>query len=39
VKPASFTDKQQKYLFARPQPEGFEHIYKITEDGIVEQPQ
>ena len=39
VKPASFTDKQRKYLFARPQPEGFEHIYKITENGIVEQPQ
>lgn len=39
VKPASFTDKQRKYLFVRPQPEGFEHIYRITESGIIEQTQ
>lgn len=39
IKPADLTDKQRRQLFTRPQPQGFEHIYKIIDGDIIEQPQ
>lgn len=39
IKSTNFTDKQRDYLFARPQPEGFKHIYEIIGDNIIEQSQ
>jgi hypothetical protein len=39
VKPTNFTDKQRRRLFVRPQPQGFEHIYKIVDGNTIEQPQ
>ncbi len=39
IKSANFTDKQRRRLFIRPQPQGFEHIYKIIDSDIIEQPQ
>ena len=39
IKPASFTEKQRKRLFTRPQPKGFKHIYKIVESDMIEQSQ
>ncbi|MCK5226048.1 MAG: hypothetical protein KAQ89_04965, partial [Planctomycetes bacterium] len=35
AKPAKFTEKMQKRLFVRPQPKGFEHIYKIINGEII----
>jgi hypothetical protein len=39
IKPASFTDRQRKRLFTRPQPRGFKYIYKIVESDMIEQSQ
>ena len=39
IKPVNFTERQRKILFARPQPRGFEHIYKIVDGNMIEQPQ
>jgi len=39
IKPANFSERQRKVLFARPQPRGFEHIYKIVDGNMIEQPQ
>ena len=39
IKPASFTEKQRKRLFTRPEPKGFKHIYKIFESDMIEQSQ
>jgi hypothetical protein len=38
VKPMKFTNKQRERLFVRPQAQGFEHIYKIVDGKIIEQP-
>ncbi|UCF44478.1 MAG: hypothetical protein JSV99_06100 [Planctomycetota bacterium] len=38
IKPASFTDRQRDRLFTRPEPRGFEHIYKIVDGKMIEQP-
>lgn len=37
VKSTDFTEKQQQFLFIRPEPEGFENIYKIIGGDIIEQ--
>ncbi len=37
VKSASFTDRQRDRLFNRPEPRGFEHIYKIVDGEMIEQ--
>ena len=40
VKPATFTEKQQSFLFSRPEPEGFKHVYKFNENcEMIEQQQ
>ncbi len=39
IKPASFTDRQRDRLFMRPEPRGFEHIYKIVDGEMIEQPE
>ena len=39
IKPTSFTEKKRNIFFARPEPKGFEHIYKISENcDVIEQP-
>lgn len=38
IKSASFTDRQRDRLFTRPEPRGFEHIYKILDGEMIEQP-
>ncbi len=38
IKPASITLKQRRRLFTRPEPKGFEHIYKILDGEMIEQP-
>jgi len=35
AKSAVFSNKQHNILFNRPKPQGFEHIYKIAEDGSM----
>jgi hypothetical protein len=37
IKPALFSDKLRSRLFTRPQPQGFEHIYRVVGGSIVEQ--
>ena len=37
LKVASFTDRQRDRLFTRPEPRGFEHIYKIVDGEMIEQ--
>jgi hypothetical protein len=37
IKPASFSDKQRNRLFTRPEPRGFDHIYKIVDGEMIEQ--
>ena len=39
IKPTEFTEKQQNYLFTRPRPERFKHIYKIIDGKMIEQLQ
>ncbi|UCE99125.1 MAG: hypothetical protein JSV82_08075 [Planctomycetota bacterium] len=39
IKSANFTESQCKVLFTRPQPRGFEHIYKIVNGEMIEQSQ
>jgi hypothetical protein len=39
VKAAAFTEKQRGRLFNRPEPRGFEHIYKVVGDKVIEQLQ
>lgn len=39
MRAAEFNEKLQKRLFARPQPRGFEHIYKIVSGEAIEQSQ
>lgn len=38
IKSMSFSDKQRRRLFIRPQPQGFKNIYKIVDSNTVEQP-
>ena len=38
IRPTQLIPEQRKRLFSRPEPRGFEHIYKIAEDGILEMP-
>ncbi len=38
IKSMSFSDKQRRHLFIRPQPQGFKNIYKIVDSNTVEQP-
>jgi len=38
IKPASITLNQRRRLFTRPEPRGFEHIYKILDGEMIEQP-
>ncbi len=37
VKPADFTDKLRSYLFSRPQPKGFKHIYRVLGGKVIEE--
>ena len=38
IKPTSFTEKSRNIFFTRPEPRGFEHIYKISENcDVIEQ--
>ncbi|MCJ7693175.1 MAG: hypothetical protein MUO22_07150 [Sedimentisphaerales bacterium] len=37
AKKTSFNEKQQAVLFGRPEPRGFEHVYKIVGDDTLEQ--
>jgi len=37
IKTTTFTKKQRKGLFARPDPRGFEHVYKIIGNDLAEQ--
>ncbi len=37
IKPTQVSDKQRQRLFVRPQPRGFEHVYKIIDGTAVEQ--
>jgi len=39
IKPDSFTQKQRDFLFNRPEPRGFKHIYRIVDGEIIEQTQ
>ena len=39
IKSANITLKQRNRLFTRPEPRGFEHIYKIIDGDMIEQPQ
>ncbi len=39
IKFVSFTDAQQHRLFSRPQPKGFEHVYRVLGGEIIEQTQ
>jgi len=39
IKPVSFTSKQQKRLFSRPEPKGFKNIYRILHGEFIEQTQ
>ncbi|MDH4238716.1 MAG: outer membrane lipoprotein-sorting protein [Phycisphaerae bacterium] len=39
VKPDSFTEKRRKIIFTRPEPKGYEHIYRIIDGHLVEEPQ
>jgi len=39
VRPISFTSKQQKRLFVRPEPKGFKNIYRILHGEFIEQTQ
>ncbi|MBN2455683.1 MAG: hypothetical protein JXB29_03955 [Sedimentisphaerales bacterium] len=38
IRPTQLIPEQRKRLFSRPDPRGFEHIYRIAEDGILEVP-
>lgn len=38
IKPATLSKKQRDFLFTRPEPEGFKHLYKVVGGNIVEQP-
>ena len=37
MKPVEFSERQRKYIFVRPRPKGFKHVYKVTDGGIIEQ--
>lgn len=37
IKAANFTDRQHDRLFTRPEPRGFENIYKIVDGEMIEQ--
>ena len=37
VKSADFTDKLRSYLFTRPEPKGFKHIYRVLGGKFIEQ--
>ncbi len=37
VKSADFTDKLRSYLFSRPEPKGFKHIYRFLDGKVIEQ--
>lgn len=37
VKPANFTDRQRDRLFTRPEPRGFENIYKVVGGKVIKQ--
>jgi hypothetical protein len=37
VKSADFTDKLRTYLFTRPEPKGFQHIYRILSGKVIEE--
>ena len=39
VAPASFTDKKRDVFFARPQPKGFGHVFKIINGQMIKQPE
>ena len=40
IKPMRLTEKQRSRLFSRPEPTGFQHIYKLDENcDMIEQPQ
>jgi len=39
IKLANITESQRNHLFTRPEPQGFEYIYKIINGNMVEQPQ
>ena len=39
IKPVNLTDKQRIRLFTRPEPKGFEHVYKVVDGNIIEQTQ
>jgi len=39
IKLANITERQRNRLFTRPEPVGFEHIYKIIDGDMIEQPQ
>ena len=36
VKPTQFTEQQRQRLFVRPQPRGFDHVYKIIDGAAIE---
>lgn len=37
AKKTSFNEKQQAVLFGRPEPRGFEHVYRIVGGNTLEQ--
>jgi hypothetical protein len=37
VKPADFSDKLRSYLFTRPEPKGFKHIYRLLGGKVIEE--
>jgi len=39
VKPESFTEERRRKIFTKPEPRGYEHIYRIINGYLVEEPQ
>ena len=38
IKSVNFSEKLVNRLFTRPEPRGFEHVYKIIDGELIEQP-